>query len=301
MYGKSRLYRRFRKPRWDGRGFADPGGRSAPNRHRTDTPRRSRNGFGICAGEILLWLVQAAARRGRAAVSAAPRKASPAFRLRLSVYRSADKARAWSDGLAREACSSGCGGFPRSRLAVPARRRFRCAAVECVCPPAVPRRSGNGVPAPVCVSPRRSLRSGSAPPMRSSAFAPPIFCERCAAAPNAAGFLRLAQTDGGMAFTGRFSDAERSLTALFERANRRSAQCPPQMPWPYIPRRAAAARLAPRRCGGGRTRPAEDSHKNNPNKPECRGDFRRKAGKRPYSPKTGAAFAAAVDKALRIW
>ena len=43
--------------------------------------------------------------------------------------------------------------------------------------------------------------------MRNSAFAPPIFCERCAAAPNA-GFLRLAQADGGMAFTGRFSDAE---------------------------------------------------------------------------------------------
>lgn len=159
------------------------------------------------------WLIRAAARRGRAAVSAAPRKASPAFRLRLSVYRSADKARAWSDGLAREACSSGCGEFPRSRLAVPARRRFRCAAVECVCPPAVPRRSGNGVPAPVCVSPRRSSRSGSAPPMRSSAFAPPIYCERCAAAPNAAGFLRLAQTDGGLAFTGRFSGTKRSLSA----------------------------------------------------------------------------------------
>lgn len=75
------------------------------------------------------WLIRAAARRGRAAVSAAPRKASPAFRLRLSVYRSADKARTWSDGLSREACSSGCGGFPRSRLAVPARRCFRCAAV----------------------------------------------------------------------------------------------------------------------------------------------------------------------------
>lgn len=58
-----------------------------------------------------------------------PRKASPAVRLRLSVYHSADKARTWSDGLSREACSSGCGGFPRSRIAVPARRRFRCAAV----------------------------------------------------------------------------------------------------------------------------------------------------------------------------
>ena len=104
-------------------------------------------------------------------------------------------------------------GIPRSRIAVSVRRRFRCAAVECVCPPAVPRRSGNGVPAPVCVSPRRSSRSGCAPPMRSSAFAPPIFCERCAAAPNAAGFLRLAQAAGGMAFTGRFSDAERSLSA----------------------------------------------------------------------------------------
>ena len=32
-----------------------------------------------------------------------------------------------------------------------------------------------------------------------------------------------------------------------------------------------------------------DSHKNNPNKPKRRGDFRRKAGKRPYSPKTAAA------------
>ena len=103
-------------------------------------------------------------------------------------------------------------GIPRSRIAVSVRRRFRCAAVGCVCPPAVSRRSGNGVPAPVCVSPRRSSRSGSAQPMRSSAFAPPIFCERCAAAPNA-GFLRLTQADGGMAFTGRFSDAERSLTA----------------------------------------------------------------------------------------
>ena len=57
------------------------------------------------------WLIRAAARRGRAAVSAAPRKASPAFRLRLSVYRSAAKARVWSDGLSREACSSGCRGF----------------------------------------------------------------------------------------------------------------------------------------------------------------------------------------------
>ena len=159
------------------------------------------------------WLVRTAARRGRAAVSTAPRKASPAVRLRLSVYRSAAKARAWSDGLPRETCSSGCREFPRSRIAVSARRRFRCAAVGCVCPPAVPRRSGNGAPASVCVSPRRSSRSGSAPPMRSSAFAPPIFCERCAAAPNAAGFLRLAQADGGMAFTGRFFDAERSLTA----------------------------------------------------------------------------------------
>lgn len=118
-----------------------------------------------------------------------------------------------SVGLSREACSSGCGEFPRSRIAVSVRRRFRCAAVECVCPPAVPRRSGNGVPAPVCVSPRRFLRSGSAPPMRSSAFAPPIYCERCAAAPNAAGFLRLAQTDGGLAFTGRFSGTKRSLSA----------------------------------------------------------------------------------------
>ena len=54
-------------------------------------------------------------------------------------------------------------GIPRSRIAVSVRRRFRCAAVECVCPPAVPRRSGNGVPAPVCVSPRRSSRSGCAP------------------------------------------------------------------------------------------------------------------------------------------
>ncbi len=160
------------------------------------------------------WLIRAAARRGRAAVSAAPRKASPAFRLWRSAYRSAAKARVWSDGLSREACSSGCREFPRSRIVVFVRRRFRCAAVGCVCPPAVPRCPvGCGVPAPVCVSPRRSSRSDSAPPMRSSAFAPPIFCERCAAAPNAAGFLRLAQAAGGMAFTGRFSDAERSLSA----------------------------------------------------------------------------------------
>lgn len=32
-----------------------------------------------------------------------------------------------------------------------------------------------------------------------------------------------------------------------------------------------------------------DSPKNNPNKPQCCGDFRRKAGKRPYFPKTAAA------------
>lgn len=129
MYGKNRLYRRFRKPRWDGRGFADPGGRTAPNRHRTDTPRRNRNGFGICAAAIrLLACSSCGAPRPRGCIRR-PRKASPAVRLRLSVYRSADKARAWSDGLPREACSSGCGGFPRSRLAVSVRRRFRCAAV----------------------------------------------------------------------------------------------------------------------------------------------------------------------------
>ena len=198
MYGKNRLYHRFRKVRWDGRGFADLGGRTVLNRHRTGTPRRNRNEFGTCAAAIrLLACPNCGAPRPRGCIRR-PRKAFPAVRLRLSVYRSAAKTRAWSDGLPRETCSSGCREFPRSRIAVSVRRRFRCAAVGCVCPPAVPRCPvGCGVPAPVCVSPWRSSRSGSAPSMRSSDFAPPIFCERCAAAPNAAGFLRLAQADGG--------------------------------------------------------------------------------------------------------
>ena len=96
--------------------------------------------------------------------------------------------------------------------------------------------------------------------MGSSAFEPPIFCERCAAAPNA-GFLRLTQADGGMAFTGRFSDAERSLTApLFERANRREAWYPPQTPWPHISRRAAAVRL--RAAAEGAERAAAEARGN---------------------------------------
>lgn len=316
-----------------GERLAASGGRTVLNRNRTGTPRRNRNEFGTCAAAIrLLACPSCGAPRPRGCIRR-PRKAFPAFRLRHSAYRSAAKARTWSDGLPGGACSSGCREFPHSRIAVPARRRFRCAAVGCVCPPAVSRRSGNDAPASVCVSPRRSSRSGSAPPMRNSAFAPPIFCERCAAAPNA-GFLRLAQADGGMAFTGRFSDAERSLTAppclnartaarfgirrkrlgRISRAAplRRGPNAPPQRraeTFPLLPIRRCFARL-PRRPAlrvrrlerppsavalpnaafpYGKSCNCTDSPKNNPNKPQCCGDFRRKAGKRPYFPKTAAA------------
>lgn len=155
------------------------------------------------------WLVQAAARRGRAAVSAVP----PERPLLRSGFGCLCIVPQTKQGLGATALPGRRAQADAGDFRVPASPFPRAGAFG-VRPldPAVPCRSGNGAPASVCVSPRRSSCSGSAPPMRSSAFAPPIFCERCAAAPNA-GFLRLAQADGGMAFTGRFSDAERSLSA----------------------------------------------------------------------------------------
>lgn len=285
------------------------------------------------------WLIRAAARRGRAAVSAAPEK--PLLRSGCGFPCIVPQPK---QGFGATACpgrrvqaDAGDSAFPH--------RRFRAQALS-VC--------GRWMRLPACgIAPLRERRACACLCIAAAFFALGF----CAAYEEqrfcAADFLRTMRRRSERGLSAAYASRRRhgvhrpffrrraklDRPPLFERANRRAVWYPSQTSWPHIPRRAAAARpraavqKAERAAAeerGNVSSPADssllrsaskaarasrppprkppcaaalpnaaipygkscifaDSHKNNPNKPKRRGDFRRKAGKRPYSPKTAAA------------